>query len=139
MADARENIQAEFENITAVICQIPAEGALGKLSLLELAGVSTFLHNLYNGIENVLKQGLKARGVAVPSGPSWHRDLLDSGLTAGLITKNTVTALAPYLAFRHFFSHGYAVDLDVEKLRVLVKDVGSAFEQFRADITTSIV
>ena len=106
MADVHENIRAEFENIHKVLSSLPAASDLPGLSTLELAGVSAFLHNFYNGIENILKQGLAAKSVKVPVGPTWHRDLLHAGRSVGLISAETMAGLAPYLAFRHFASHG---------------------------------
>ena len=116
MADVRENINAEFENISNVLACIPPASALPDLSQLEMAGVSTFLHNFYNGVENILKQGLAAKSVEIPSGATWHRDVLNAGRSAGLISAETMASLAPYLAFRqsrvcHRPRSGQAFDL----------------------------
>ena len=94
MADFRENIQAEFENIGNVVSCLPPASTLPDLSPLELAGVSSFLHNFYNGVESVLKQGLAAKSVDIPSGATWHRDLLSAGRSAGLISASTMAGLA---------------------------------------------
>ena len=138
MADFRENIQAEFENINNILSCLPPASALPGLSQLELAGVSTFLHNFYNGVENILKQGLMAKSVKIPAGATWHRDLLNAGRSAGLISAETVAGLASYLAFRHFASHGYAIDLDPAKLSVLVEELDNTFRRFKSDVAMSL-
>ena len=67
MASFHENIQAEFENISNVLSCLPPASAMSDLSPLEMAGVSTFLQNFYNGIENILKQGLLAKAMKIPT------------------------------------------------------------------------
>ena len=104
------------------------------MSILELAGVAALLHNFYNGLENILKQALRAKGIKLPSGNSWHRDLLLSASKSDIISVELGTDLSRYLAFRHFFSHAYALDLYPERMAPLVQDAGKTFERFRMQI-----
>jgi uncharacterized protein YutE (UPF0331/DUF86 family) len=112
MAKVRERVEAELENIERVVAELPADDALPNLSSLELAGVAALVQNLYNGIENILKQLVIARGEKLPDGSSWHRDLLNIATSKDIISESTAKELIRYLAFRHFFSHGYTFDLD---------------------------
>ena len=50
--------EAEFDNIDAVISEIFIVVVPGKTeySTAELAAIATFIHNFYNGIENILKR-----------------------------------------------------------------------------------
>ena len=107
---------------------------LGDLSELELAGVAALLHNMYNGIENVMKQLLFAQGLEMPSGESWHRDLLLTVASQGFVLESTADDLKQYLAFRHFFSHAYALDLDPSRLEPLVSNAQRVFRTFTCDI-----
>ncbi len=95
------------------------------------------LHSFYNGVEKILKQAVRFRGFDSPDGGSWHRDLIDLAAREGVITKSTVEKLAPYLAFRHFFRHCYALDLSAEQMEPLVRDIRSAYDAFRNDIIGS--
>jgi hypothetical protein len=69
MADLRECVAAEEENIRYALRQLPSSDRLSQLSELELAGTAALLHSIYNGIENVLKQVLQSSGGDMPTGP----------------------------------------------------------------------
>ena len=133
MPDYRLRIEAEYEAIENSISALPSL-PLSTLSTLELAGVGALLHNFYNGIENILKQVFQSQGFPIPQGDSWHRDLLLSACDRGILSVGLVEDLKPYLAFRHFFSHGYALNLSPERIQPLVSDAKSVFERFRSEI-----
>lgn len=134
MADLREKVEAELQNIDAALRGLPRPERLQELSALELAGTAALLCSFYNGMENILKQILLARKVAIPAGAAWHRDLLNRLATRGEISNATRDLLAPYLAFRHFFSHAYGFDLDPDRLRPLVRGVPSVYRAVRRDL-----
>lgn len=121
MASLSDRVSAELENIQQVLKQFPSAERLDTLSGLELAGVATLLHNFYNGIENVIKQIARDKGLHIPQGQSWHRDLLDLALTHKIINQTTGRSLKQYLGFRHFFSHAYAFHLEADRISPLVK------------------
>lgn len=138
MTPLRERVEAEFEQVERVLAAFPHDQPYSDLSTLELAGVSTLLHNFYNGVENVLKQATQSRGLPVPSGPSWHRDLINLALSNDMISAPTADALKPFLAFRHFFVHAYASELEAERLEPLSKQVDEVFAMFKSDIMKQI-
>ena len=84
-------------------------------------------------MENILKQGLLAAGVALPGGAAWHRDLLQSACEQGMISTELRDRLAPYMAFRHFFTHAYGFDLDPQRLAPLVRDVRAVCACFKKE------
>ncbi|HNS19554.1 MAG TPA: hypothetical protein PKH24_03600 [Sedimentisphaerales bacterium] len=107
---------------------------LTELSVLELAGVATLLHNFYNGIENILKQVFLAKGISIPEGPAWHRDLLTAAQEHQVLSQATAERLRQFMAFRHFFSHAYALDLDPKRMEPLAADAAGVFQAVAHDV-----
>jgi hypothetical protein len=140
MADYRLRIEAEYEAIEHVLSALP-DRPLSTLSQLEIAGVAALLHNFYNYncIENILKQVFLEKSFSIPQGESWHRDLLLAAAEKNIISDELLNNLKRYLAFRHYFSHAYALDLFPERMEPLVTDAVALFNEFRQQIgkTTS--
>lgn len=133
MPDYRQRIEAEYEAIERTLAALPVK-PLAELSELELAGVAALLHNYYNGLENILKQGCMAHKIATPSGASWHRDLLLAAGQAKILSAEIIGELSRFLAFRHFFSHGYALDLFPDRMEPLVQEAAGVFRRFKKEI-----
>lgn len=73
----KEYCEAEFENIDAVISELfSVIDAKPDYSIADLAAIATFIHNFYNGIENILKRALLYNKTEVKDSPTWHKDLL---------------------------------------------------------------
>ncbi len=138
MADLREKVDVELENISAVLAELKKIEGKPDKTVAELAGIGTFLHNFYTGIENILKQILGAKGISIPTSASWHRDLLILASEEKIITETTRKQLAKYLAFRHFFVHAYSFLLDESELRLLVDGVFDTYAIFKEEIDAFI-
>ncbi len=134
MADLSDRIAAELENIDSVLDRLPPADSLPNLSELELAGVAALIHSYYNGVENIVKQVIQSRGLVLPTGESWHKELIESASDSGILSKETALGVRDYLAFRHFFTHAYAFDLEPERLEPLVANLRSVDARFRQDL-----
>jgi len=134
MNELREMIEIEYEKIEQVLNVLPDKNRLPYLSELELAGVATFLHNFFIGIENVLKRIFKSSNFELPSGASWHIDLLNRAVDHKIISHELKNMLTRYLGFRHFFTHAYAMDLYADKLEELVDNIITTYDHFKKEI-----
>lgn len=139
MADFKQRIEAELENIQKVLSRLPDSQSLPDLSELELAGVAALIHSFYNGIENILKQAVQGKGHKLPHGQTWHRDLVQLALSENIISGPTAEALKQYLAFRHFFSHAYAFEIYAERIIPLLEGANEVLKCLQGDIKANIV
>ena len=64
MANLPKQILAEKENVEKALDNLEDALARPKKSVVELSAIATFLHNIYNGIENILKQALKIKNIS---------------------------------------------------------------------------
>lgn len=138
MADAREKIDAELQNIERVLAELPEPDSLKNLSSLELAGVAALIHNFYNGVENVFKQLVLSKKLNIPQGPSWHIDLIEMCVANRIVSQATSDMLKKYLSFRHFFSHAYSFDVDEERLAPLLEKIKSVHKSLLKDISNAM-
>lgn len=132
----RDYCDAEFENIDGVLAELAQLSQSDRLqfSTVELAAMATFLHNCYNGIENILKRILYHERVDLKDTPRWHRDLLRTAFQQGIIDDDLHEKLTVYLSFRHFFIHSYSFTLRWEELKPLVRDIDNTVKTFRAAV-----
>ncbi|MBN1860117.1 MAG: hypothetical protein JW840_01500 [Candidatus Thermoplasmatota archaeon] len=81
MVDLKRMIAAEKEKVGRVLDNLKDVKDRGEKTVVELAAIATFIHNIYSGIENILKQVLKARGRNIPKSKTWHKDLLNDSVS----------------------------------------------------------
>ena len=74
-----------------------------------------------------------------PQGESWHRDLLLKAAGESIVSKTLSDELKRYLAFRHFFSHAYALDLSPDRMEPLLSDAATVFKNFTTEIDKTLV
>jgi hypothetical protein len=102
--------------------------------------MGTYLMNFYNGIENILKRISKECYATMPSGESWHKELLllssnPPGGMSALFDEDLVSKLHPYRNFRHRFISGYGFQLKAEKMLELIDDSYPLWDNIKAAIS----
>ncbi len=70
MASLREKVNVETENVSIVLEELKKIKDKPNKTSVELAGIGAFLHNIYNGVENILKQILGSRSIQIPDSNS---------------------------------------------------------------------
>ena len=84
MDELTEQILAEKENVDIALQNLKTALARNEKTVIELAAIATFLHNIYNGIENILKQILISREIIVPKSVHAYGFMLDEKELEGL-------------------------------------------------------
>ncbi len=132
----KEYCEAEFENIDAVVSELffIVKAKKSGYSIAELAAVATFIHNFYNGIENILKRVLSFIQIEIKETPTWHKNLLKISSDMRIITNDLHDTLTNYLSFRHFFVHAYGFTLRWENLEPLVNGLKETLKKFKSAI-----
>lgn len=134
MVDLTKQITAEKENIEKTLSNLKNAVTRREKSVIELAAIATFLHNIYNGIENILKQVLKSESVEIPKSETWHKNLLNLSVSTGIISEKLSDELYEYLGFRHFFVHAYGFMLEDAHLEHLADNIPNVWSQFLSAI-----
>lgn len=130
MVDITRQVAAEKENVEKALVNLRDAMGRSEKSVVELAAIATFIHNIYNGIENILKQVLKTKGTEIPKSDTWHKDLLNLSVSLGIIPEKLSNDLYEYLTFRHFFVHAYGFMLEEAHLENLANNITNVWLQF---------
>ena len=132
----KEYCDAEFENIDAVVSDLfsVVKDDASEYSTPDLAAIATFLHNIYNGFENILKRVLISEKIEIKNTPTWHKDMLKTAFEKEIIDSDLYNSLSEYLAFRHFFVHAYSFNLNWEALKSLVNNLKNTLKMFKSSI-----
>jgi len=134
MADLAKQVFAERENVEIALSNLRTAMAREDRSVIELSAIATFLHNIYNGIENILKHVLSSGNIEVRRSDIWHKDLLSLSKSSGILPAELCGKLYEYLTFRHFFVHAYSFMLDEAHLEDLTNDIPEIWRQFLLEI-----
>ncbi|MEA1869780.1 MAG: hypothetical protein U9N09_06520 [Euryarchaeota archaeon] len=136
MDELLREVQAEKEYVLDTFQALNEALQRKEKTVVELAAIATFLQNMYNGMENILKRVLKFKRISIPASASWHKDLLDLSVNNQIISLELSKRLDEYRAFRHFSIHGYGVLLDKERLMPLADGLPNLWKDFEFEIAT---
>lgn len=127
-----QRIEAELEKIDRNRTSLEGIESGEDLSEIVTSQTAFAIHNIYNGIEQILEDIARDLDGGLPGGNTWHSDLLDqlgseTPLRPAVISGDILETTRDLMRFRHFFRHSYGVSLrksDVEdKYASLINDV----------------
>lgn len=96
------------------------------------AQAAVALHHAYGSLESIMVRVVRHLEGGSPEGGDWHQTLLHSmsleieGVRPAFFSASTAKVLHRLLAFRHFFRHAYAIELDAERLAILRDEITAA-------------
>ena len=131
----RQEVSAERENIVQAFLFLEEAVERSEKGIIELSAIGSFVHNIYNGIENIFKRILKFGKITITDSPSSHKDLLDKVVATGIISQALSEELDEYRGFRHFFVHAYVFMLDEEQLLPLAQNLSSVWRRLDTEVT----
>ena len=134
MANVKDKILAENENIEKILIELEKVKKKPSKELVILVGIGAFLQNIYTGMENILKQILLHQNLPIPESPTWYKDLLNFAFDNKIISKEILDKIGKYLVFRHFFTHAYGFFIDEEKLEPLMNNISEIYSEFKREI-----
>ncbi len=129
-----ERLEAAFGEAEQKLALPPDE-----VGAYDRAAIGFFLHNFYNGCENIFKA--IARFLENDLGPqTWHADLLKrmkleiKGYRPAVIDEELYMLLEDFRGFRHVFRHSYSFELDWERERMVARKLRRASALLRAQV-----
>ena len=77
MSSIKEKVHAEMENITRVLIELEKVKSESNKELVVLVGMGAYLQNIYNGMENILKQLLLHKNESIPNTPCMAQGFIE--------------------------------------------------------------
>lgn len=110
---------------------------------VERCGIAMILHSFYNGIENTLLLIIKNKDTLLPNGVKWHKELLARAFEPTenrpeIFRESLRAPLNDYLQLRHFVRHSYGFQLKWEKMKNMLFNMHTVWEDIKEDINTFI-
>lgn len=133
----------EIDNLLTVYEPLLNLARKRNLDLIEKTALAQVLHSFYNGLENIFLVVSKSTDGFIPTGVTWHRELLNqvSAETENrkpVLNTGTNESLLEYLGFRHVVRHIYSTNLDIDRMIHLAVKMRAVWESTKKDLVTFI-
>lgn len=98
------------------------------------------LHSFYSGLEAIFSLVARQVDRALPTGESWHRDLLEQmarewpDMRPAVIGQDTAQHLDNFMRFRHLVRNVYATNLAPDRFSGLIDSLSGVWSQARAEL-----
>jgi hypothetical protein len=138
----KSDIRRELDNVRRLVDE--AEEWRPRLSewprTVRVRTAGGILHDFYSGVERIFRYIATQIDDDLPSGSSWHIQLLQRMATdletvrPAVLDRETARQLDEYLRFRHLFRNMYGFDLEWERCNRLLTDIPGTYERLAAQI-----
>jgi hypothetical protein len=108
-------LAARHRDGAALVVELERDSKLPERDVVVLA---VHLHGYYTALETLLERIARLLDQEVPSGPTWHVELVQqmrvdvAGVRPAVVPAEIVTDLHHLRRFRHFFRNAYLLQLD---------------------------
>lgn len=98
------------------------------------------LHGFYSGLERLFELIVRHVDRELPTGETWHRDLLQQvacdakDVRPAVISQESATVLDEYRRFRHLVRNVYTLNLKPEKMENLISSLPGLWSQVQAEL-----
>ena len=138
-----ERIRDEIVDLDRSVARASATWERGKISADQdyyLDAVALNLHGFYSGIERLFELTARHIDQAVPTGESWHQDLINQmaqempNVRPAMISADVADGLDEYRRFRHLVRNVYATNLVPSKMQGLLERLPPLWNRLRAEL-----
>lgn len=140
-----KSIQQETSSLDELCSQInlfinKVEQADEESKIFYKRTAGSILHDFYTGIEKIFREIGIRMDKSLPKGENWHIELLKSMATPQkkrntVISQELMEKLKEYLGFRHLFRNIYGMELEWDKLKILLTKIRQdVWKRFKVEI-----
>ena len=139
-----ERIRGESSDLDRLVQRVLSAWNRSKSTLKEqdvyLESVALNLHGFYSGLERLFELIARRVDQNLPSGDTWHRDLLNqmaqdvTELRPAVISLERVSSLDELRRFRHLVRNVYTFNLVPDKIEPLITALPALWPQVRAEL-----
>ena len=135
-----KDIDKLFSEYELIFIKIKSEDP----DLFDMTILGSVMHSFYNGLENIFEIIAKNIDGNVPSGNKSHQELLhqmasENSKRAEILDEELYFKLREYATFRHFYRHAYSFQLDWEKMKNLVENINTVWDQVKFRLENTLL
>ena len=135
-----KDIDKLFSEYELIFIKIKSEDP----DLYDMTILGSVMHSFYNGLENIFEIIAKNIDGNVPSGNKSHQELLhqmasENSKRAEILDEELYFKLREYATFRHFYRHAYSFQLDWEKMKNLVENINTVWDQVKFRLENTLL
>lgn len=136
------DIERQMELISSVYSKVRDRRRGFESDVARLESLALQVHNLYCAFEDLAKLVADAFENRVGDRERWHERLMArmtveiKGVRPRLFSEKSRGFLQELRGFRHVVRHSYGRDIDVEKMRMLLKNAEQLEDVYESDVRT---